>query len=157
MPLSRRQRWRLLELSSLSRGRSSLCPCFRETARKCLSCEILQPSEPQPPFLPLCDCDKCQKLLCSFLPCFHYPYYFECYCCGLTFSSLLTLFSPATSAALALIAFFSSSDCTGPLSVTWPFCVMTLTLCASVESDLSFTMDCRICCVISRSERFSFC
>src|SRR5437762_6786099 len=114
MPLFRRQRWRLLELSSLSRERSPLCLCSRETARKCLSCEILQPSEHQLRSLRLHDCDKYQKLLCSFLPCFQSPY-FGCYCWGLTFSSLLTLFSPATSAALASIAFFSSADCTGPL------------------------------------------
>src|SRR4029078_1720777 len=69
MPLFRRQLWRLLELSSLSRERSPLCLCSRETARKCLSCEILQPSEHRLLALRLRDCDKCQKLLCSFLPC----------------------------------------------------------------------------------------
>src|ERR1700739_450510 len=117
MPQFRPRWWRLLELSSLSRGRSPWCLCSRETARKCLSCEILQPSEHRLLSLRLRECDKCQRLLCSFLPCC-ISLLFECYCCGLTFSSLLTLFWPATSAALASIAFFSSSDCTGPLSVT---------------------------------------
>ena len=45
---------------------------------------------------------------------FDSPFVFECYCCGLMFSSLVTLFSPATSVALASIACFSSSDRTGP-------------------------------------------
>src|SRR5678816_4221885 len=40
------------------------------------------------------------------------------YCCGWMFSSLVTLPSPATSLAFASIARFSSSDRTGPFSVT---------------------------------------
>src|SRR6202021_3669760 len=43
---------------------------------------------------------------------------------------LVTLFSPATSVASASTDCFSSSDRTGPFSVTWPFCVMILTLWA---------------------------
>ena len=52
------------------------------------------------------------------------------YCLGLTSSWLVTFSLPTISAALASIALFSSSDRTGPLSVTMPFCEMIFTLWA---------------------------
>src|SRR4029077_9310911 len=51
---------------------------------------------------------------------------------------------------------FSSSDRTGPRSVTFPSCVMILTLWAYVESALSSWIALRIFCVISRSAGFIF-
>src|ERR1700753_2814679 len=78
------------------------------------------------------------------------------YC--LTVSWLVTLSGlPATSAALEAIEDFSSSECTGPLSVTIPSLVMIFTLCPYVESDLSAISDCRIFLVNIRSEVASDC
>src|SRR5512134_2755650 len=54
---------------------------------------------------------------------------------GFTSSSLLTLDAPAISVALCSTVAFSSSDSTGPLSVTVPSCAITFTLRASLESD----------------------
>src|SRR5216684_7522189 len=77
--------------------------------------------------------------------------FLNCYCLGLTSSWLVTLSAPAISAALASTAVFSSSDRTGPFSVTAPFSAMILTLWAYEDSDLSCTMDRRIFRAISRS------
>lgn len=79
------------------------------------------------------------------------------YLLGATCSSLSTLPAPAISVALDSMVCFSSSDFTGPFRVTAPFCEMILTLCAVVESDLSFTIARRMCAVSWRSLVFSFC
>src|SRR5579872_2010805 len=51
---------------------------------------------------------------------------------------------------------FSSSDRTGPRSVTFPSCVMILTLCAYIDNELSSCSALRIFCVIARSAGFIF-
>ena len=63
------------------------------------------------------------------------------------------------------MVFFSSSERTGPFSVTIPFWVMIFPLWAYVERDLSSMIACMIACmiawrtycVISRSDRLDFC
>src|SRR5882724_13614561 len=90
---------------------------------------------------------------CCILTCHSFDLlcFLNCYCLGLTSSWLVTLSAPAISAALASTAVFSSSDLTGPFSVTAPFSAMILTLWAYEDSDLSCTMDRRIFRAISRS------
>ena len=50
------------------------------------------------------------------------------------------------------MALFSASDFTGPFRVTVPFWLITFTLWASVESDLSSMMERRMFLVRSRSD-----
>src|ERR1700684_1117527 len=78
------------------------------------------------------------------------------YFAGVTSSWFVTLSAPTTAAAFASILVFSSSLRTGPFSVTLPLWEIILTLCAYVESDLSFIIALRICLVLLRSVGFIF-
>src|SRR5208337_2021371 len=77
--------------------------------------------------------------------------------CGAIVSSSTTLSLPATSAALATMAPFSSSERTGPFNVTWPSCETTFTLWAYVDRFLSCMIARRTLCVSSRSDCALLC
>jgi hypothetical protein len=66
--------------------------------------------------------------------------------------SFLTLPAPATATAFASTCSFSLSERTGPLNVTFPCSVITLTLCADDDSFLSEVIACRICFVMPTSD-----
>src|SRR5580700_2730764 len=92
-----------------SGGRNPSCLCFLEIMR-IRHCRKIRP----PSKLPLRDPHsndpyKCQKPLYSCLPWINLLF-LDSYCSGLTSSWLVTLSAPATSAALASTALFSSTD-----------------------------------------------
>src|ERR1700686_5135893 len=69
MRLSRPLLWHLLALWYFSREQSPSCLRSQEEVQKCLCSETLPPSEHLRHCLRLCDSDKCQILLCFYLPC----------------------------------------------------------------------------------------
>src|ERR1022692_4731932 len=113
----RRLLWHLQALWCFYREQNPSCQRPREEVLKYLCSENWQLSTRPPRFRYSFDSDKCQILLCFYLP-FWFSFCFVCYFFGLTSNWLVTLFSPATSAAFVSTVFFSSSDRTGPFSVT---------------------------------------
>src|SRR5262249_54015707 len=74
---------------------------------------------------------------------------------ALTSSWSSTLVTPGVLRAAATTVAFSVAVFTGPRSVTMPFCVTILTLCAFVASASLSTTAFRTCCVIVRSASLS--